>query len=148
MTRVLVAMDGSPASHHAASTAVELFGPAADYLVANVAQSIYAFPDGVTFGAVYPMAGDEWNRILDAAARTAETTAKHGAEAAGIETAEILVEHGDAVSALCQAAEEHDVDVIVVGSHDKSWLARLISPSVADGVAHRSPRPVLVVSGE
>jgi nucleotide-binding universal stress UspA family protein len=48
---------------------------------------------------------------------------------------------------LCKVADRHDVDVIVVGSHDKTGLRRLFDPSVADGVVHRSPRPVLVVSG-
>ncbi|MBK5286930.1 MAG: universal stress protein [Acidimicrobiia bacterium] len=148
MTRVLVAMDGSPESAHAAATAVDLFGPTAEYLVANVAQSVYPLPDGVTFGAVYPMSGSEWTNLVDAADHAATATAARGAASAGIDEAEIIVEHGDVVGALCLAAEAHSADVIVVGSHDKSWIGRLISPSVADGIAHRSPRPVLVVSGE
>ena len=45
------------------------------------------------------------------------------------------------------AAEEHDVDVVVVGSHDRGMLSRLLDPSVAAGVVRGTYRPVLVVSG-
>ena len=49
---------------------------------------------------------------------------------------------------IAAAAEEHDVDVVVVGSHDKSALRRLFDPSVAVGVVRATSRPVLVVSGD
>jgi nucleotide-binding universal stress UspA family protein len=38
--------------------------------------------------------------------------------------------------------------VIVVGSHDKTLLRRLIDPSVAASVVRDTHRPVLVVSGQ
>jgi nucleotide-binding universal stress UspA family protein len=44
-------------------------------------------------------------------------------------------------------ADEHDVDVIVVGSHDKTAWRRLFDPSVAADVVRDTSRPVLVVSG-
>ena len=47
-----------------------------------------------------------------------------------------------------QDAEDNEVDVIVVGSHDKSVLRRLVDPSVAAGIVRETYRPVLVVSGE
>ncbi len=45
--------------------------------------------------------------------------------------AHALTTTGDLVRLVCLAAEDHDVDVIVVGSPDKSALRRLIDPSVA-----------------
>ncbi|MEO8698052.1 MAG: universal stress protein [Acidimicrobiales bacterium] len=62
--------------------------------------------------------------------------------------AEALTTTGNPVRLVCLAAEDHDVDVIVVGSHDKSALRRLIDPSVAVGIVRETYRPVLVVSGE
>jgi len=42
----------------------------------------------------------------------------------------------------------HRIDIIVVGSHDKSALRRLFDPSVAAGVVRGTDVPVLVVSGD
>jgi nucleotide-binding universal stress UspA family protein len=69
------------------------------------------------------------------------------ARSAGVPDAEVETSIGDPVTLIAQAAEEHDVDVVVVGSHDKSALRRLIDPSVASGVVRATHRPVLVVSG-
>ena len=147
MTRVLVALDGSEVSVRAAQAAVDLFGPDHEYFVVNVAAAAVVWPEGVTYGGVYPMSGDEWTALTVAVDTAAQETAEHGATKAGITPAEILVEHGDPVAAICDAADSHDADVIVVGSHDKGRLERLITPSIADAVVHHSARPVLVVSG-
>ncbi|TML12798.1 MAG: universal stress protein [Actinobacteria bacterium] len=52
---------------------------------------------------------------------------------------------GDPVVAIRRAATERDVDVIVVGSHDKNFLRRIVSPSVSRELAHKANRPVLIV---
>jgi nucleotide-binding universal stress UspA family protein len=61
---------------------------------------------------------------------------------------EVLVSFGDLAEQICAAAERHDDDVIVVRSHHKGLLRRLIDPSVADQVLRGTSRPVLVVSGD
>jgi nucleotide-binding universal stress UspA family protein len=66
--------------------------------------------------------------------------------AADIGSVETMGEVGDPTTSILRTAEEHNVDVIVVGSHHKSWLARLIEGSVADNVAHQATVPVLVVA--
>lgn len=146
MTRVLVALDGSAVSVRAARAAVELFGPDNEYFVVNVAAPALVWPEGVTYGGVYPMSGNEWTALTAAVDTAAQEKAESGATAAGITPAEIIVEHGDPVAAICDAADSHHADVIVVGSHDKGRLERLITPSIADAVVHHSARPVLVVS--
>lgn len=70
------------------------------------------------------------------------------AEAAGVPDPEALVDVGDPASIVCQAARLHGIDIIVVGSHDKSALRRLFDPSVAAGVGRGTDLPVLVVSGD
>ena len=147
MTRVLVALDGTDDSVRAATTASGLFGADAEYLVVNVAKTALEFPETTTFGGVIPLDPESWTMLAETIDTAAANTAEAGAEAAGLESAEVVVEHGDPVQAICAAAAEHAVDVIVVGSHDKGRLARIVSPSVADGVVHHTTVPVLVVSG-
>lgn len=48
------------------------------------------------------------------------------------------------VDAILAAARSKDVDLVVIGTRQRSWLGRLLAPSVADDVIDRSTRSVLV----
>jgi nucleotide-binding universal stress UspA family protein len=56
-----------------------------------------------------------------------------------------LVKHGNAADEILRAADKVDADLIVVGTHGRSGLDRLVCGSVAESVMRRSSRPVLVV---
>jgi len=58
---------------------------------------------------------------------------------------ERVVDAGDPVEVIERAAEELDVDLVVVGTEHKGLLDRLLSKSVAAALVRSSPRPVLVV---
>lgn len=51
---------------------------------------------------------------------------------------------GDAVQAICQLAVDVEAELIVVGTHGRTGLARFLLGSVAEGVVRRAPCPVLV----
>jgi nucleotide-binding universal stress UspA family protein len=67
------------------------------------------------------------------------------AEAAGITSRVSVVDGRFAAEAILAAAERLDVDVIAVGSHGRSGFKRALLGSVAEELARRSPRPVLIV---
>lgn len=143
--KVLIALDESEVSLRAARAAVELFSPAgAEFLVINVAKLSTAWISPLGFGAVGPLPPNEVFRPEGLGAPEIE----HRAEEVGIDEPEVLTTVGDPVDCICAAAEEHDVSVVVVGSHDRGVLSRLLDPSVAAGVVRGTYRPVLVVSGE
>jgi nucleotide-binding universal stress UspA family protein len=58
---------------------------------------------------------------------------------------EKVVEVGDAAPAICQVAERLGVDVIVVGSHGRTGLARIFLGSVSEHVVRHAPCAVLVI---
>ncbi len=60
-------------------------------------------------------------------------------------TGEGLVLEGEAAGAIVRAAEERGADLLVVGTHGRTGLARLLMGSVAERVLERSPCSVLVV---
>jgi universal stress protein A len=64
-------------------------------------------------------------------------------------TAGINFEHhcfdGAAVEELLDFAKRENVDLIVMGSHGRSGLSRLLMGSVAEGVARQAKCPVLIV---
>jgi nucleotide-binding universal stress UspA family protein len=52
---------------------------------------------------------------------------------------------GDPASAIVSYAEEHDIDQIVIGSHGRDGISRLLMGSVAETVVRRAPTSVTVV---
>lgn len=56
-----------------------------------------------------------------------------------------VIEHGDPSRMIISYTETHDVDRIVLGSHGRSGLSRVLLGSVAETVARRSPVPVTIV---
>ena len=56
-----------------------------------------------------------------------------------------VTDEGSVVDGLCQAAEELDADLLVVGNRDRGWLMGLLSPSVSSRLVSSAPCPVLVV---
>ena len=144
--RILIALDESPVSSRAAREAARLFSASgAEFLVINVARVPIPWAAGAGFGMVAPLPLD--SRWLEPAEESkAELTAR--AEQAGVPDPEAIATSGDVVTVICAAAEEHDADVIVVGSHGKSTWSRLFDPSISAGVVRETKRPVLVVSGE
>lgn len=144
MIRVLLALDESVASFRAAREGARLFRGDAEFLVINVARVPVPWVPVGGFGEVSPRL-PSWDAASMAPFTEADLLQRAGE--AGANPAEVLTSSGDPVERICAAAEEHDVDVVVVGGHDKGFVARLFEPSVSAGVVRGTHRPVLVVSG-
>jgi universal stress protein A len=53
--------------------------------------------------------------------------------------------HGDPASEIVRLAEEEHADLIVMGTHGRTGLMRLLMGSVAEAVVRRAPCPVLTI---
>ena len=59
--------------------------------------------------------------------------------------AEAAAERGDSVwQRIVEAADERDAGIVVLGSHGRTGMPRLLVGSVASAVAAHSERPVLI----
>lgn len=63
----------------------------------------------------------------------------------GIHHCELQLMHGSAPRAVCEVAKERQVDTIVMGTHGRGVMGRIIAGSVSTYVLHHSHCPVLVV---
>jgi nucleotide-binding universal stress UspA family protein len=173
MTQVLIAVDDSESSIKTASIAYALFGDGASYTVVNVADQspmiwggdalvwgigypIVMAPSGIVEVApagTHPSAGsrDESlgadttsaevdNAPIDAAIQVARDVATE----ARIPNPQVVGEVGDPATAIINAAHHHQADVIVIGSHDRSWFSKLFVPSVTGAVVREADIPVLI----
>ena len=65
-------------------------------------------------------------------------------ELSGLEVEEVIV-HGDAAAEIVRVAGEREVDLIVISSHGRTGLGRIIFGSTAEAVVRHASCPVLVV---
>ncbi len=141
MTRVLVAIDGSEQGEEALNYAREEF--AGDVLVLlhviNPARAGYGAQAGI------PTASEEWLEDREAEAETLfEDARDRVGDAATVETA---VEVGQPARTIVEYADDEDngIDHIVMGSHGREGITRILLGSVAETVVRRAPCPVTVV---
>jgi nucleotide-binding universal stress UspA family protein len=57
----------------------------------------------------------------------------------------ILVGEGDCADAILNAAKELNVDTIVMGTHSRRGLDKILMGSIAEKVLHHSPVPLFII---
>jgi nucleotide-binding universal stress UspA family protein len=137
VARVLLATDLSAASEGATQVAIDLaVRDGAQLIVLSVVDpGLLRLPGGHFLRRV-----DQERTRVEAAAQAIVGRAR-GAGA----TATFLVWEGDPAEAILEAAESEDVDVIVLGSHSRGRLGRLILGSTSARVSEAARRRVLVI---
>ena len=132
---ILHPTDFSDASEHARQMAYEL---ARDYgarliVMHAVEPPVYYGEFGVGFTA--PV--DERHRV--------EQTVEALTEGASTVLVEPLTVEGIVAVEILRVARERHCDLVVIGSHGRSGLGRVLMGSVAEEVSRKSPCPVLIV---
>lgn len=146
--KILCAVDGSDNSAAVIDHAHRCFGDAAEYLVVTVGAVAPYFHPMSPLG-IQPALMWITDRDLSAPTDTAELTAKTATVESELTLAdvEVVAAAGDPGSVICRVAEDRDVDVVVVGTHERGWLSRFVNPSVSHHVVDHAPCDVLVIRG-
>jgi nucleotide-binding universal stress UspA family protein len=140
MARILVPIDGSPQADKAIEHALEEF-ESDDITVLNVIDPIEA---GYTAQATVPGYSEEWFEQSKDAADALFEDAQAIADEHGIDL-DTATEVGRPSPTIVDYAENQDFDHIVMGSHGRSGVTRILLGSVAENVVRRSPMPVTIV---
>jgi len=135
--KVLVPVDGSEPADAALAHAFEQFGD--DDLTALYV--IDPVEGATTWG---PGGAGEWLSGAEDRADAVLSAVEERAAAAGDDVATDSV-FGRPAGAVVEYAKEGDFDHVVVGSHGRDGISRVLLGSVAETVVRRSPVPVTVV---
>lgn len=142
--RILAALDGSRSAHLALQDVLKLARAAdATVLVASVV--------GHSFPVYDPVLGIIDTEAFDVAAqKAAQQELDHARELCALRevraVTQIIDAHGASVpSAIMQAAQTFEADLIVMGTHGRRGVRRHLLGSVAETVLRSSRVPVLVV---
>jgi nucleotide-binding universal stress UspA family protein len=147
--RILVALDGSDCSELALRHAVQL---ARTY---RAKLRLLHVIDEVAFNVGQPDTPKEfWQTVRavgkdilrSAKARAAESGVAAQTKLLEIPTMGSLIRH--VAEVIVQEAVRDHADLVVIGTHGRRGLSRLILGSVAEGVLRGSPVPVLLIPGQ
>lgn len=135
--KILVAIDGSPASEKALAAAVDL---AVHYKAALTAISVAEVPEVV--GMVDEV--DELRQGAEAHFREIGAAAVEYARSRGVALRSVVV-RGHAADAIVRYAESEGMNLVVIGQHGHSRITRFFLGSTSDRVSEHSPCSVMIV---
>jgi nucleotide-binding universal stress UspA family protein len=139
--RILAATDFSPASTPALEQAVKL--ARRDGALLWIAHA-YQEPGLVELSRAPARAHKEWDAKLQEGCGKKLRPLVEDARKEGVQAQALLLK-GFADEAIVQAAKQHGVDLIVMGTHGRRGAARLFLGSVASRVISTAPCPVMTV---
>ena len=134
--QILLPTDGSEGTRGAVEHAINL---ATTYDAAL--HTIYVVDTNVGIDASVPGTLD----TLEEAGENAIDDVIQQAEAAGVKTTEGVVARGTPHQAILDYIDEHDIDLVVMGTHGRTGLDRYLLGSITEKVVRLSDAPVLTV---
>ena len=142
--KLLVPVDGSPTSRAALLTAIDmakLFG------ASMVVVSVYDPFPFIVAGPDYGYAQVQYGDAVKAETGAVVKEARELAEAVGLNVEVQVIDAAKTWRAILDVATSSKADLIVMGSHGRSGLDRLVMGSVAHSVLQHATLPVMVVRG-
>ena len=143
--RILVATDGSTLSKKAVASAVELAALSGAELVAVKVTPRY--PQSYFEGSL-PLSATEVSKIekqwTDTAQKVVDAVAK-SAKSKGVTVKAVVVKSDIVSDAVIAAAKKHKADLIVMASHGRRGIKRLLLGSETQQVLTHASVPVLVL---
>ena len=143
--RILVATDGSKLSTKAVNSAIELAALAGAELIAL--KVIPRYPQSYFEGSV-PLSAEDVARVEQKWSddgRSVVDAVKAAGEAQGVKVKAILAKSDVVSDALIASAKKHKADLIVMASHGRKGVKRLLLGSETQQVLTHSEIPVLVL---
>ena len=141
--RILLATDGSAASDHAATLALSMARQNGATVTALYVVDPYPF---LGVGEVNPMGFDAYMAAAreQAAQAHGQILAKAAEGGAPVTVNTRVVEDVAVMEGILDTIKQDQCDLVVIGSHGRTGLSRLMLGSVAAKVVAHSPVPVLV----
>ncbi len=141
---ILFATDGSSASEHASQMAINMARAHGSHLTVVYVIDPYPYMGG---GEMNLVGFESYMESGRKHATKAFAHINHLASVGGVpvEVKTRLVEKSSVVKAILETAEEEHAKLIMLGSHGRGGLERLLIGSVAAKVVAQSTKPVMVI---
>lgn len=149
MKKILIALDYSPSAEKIAETGYELAkATGADVVLMHVvAEPAYYssldYSPIMGFNGFEPLSGilTDMTEVKRVSNEFLEQSKKH----LGDERITTVVGEGDCSGSILKTAADVNADVIVMGTHSRTGLDKILMGSIAEKVLHHSPVPVFII---
>lgn len=150
MKKVLIALDYNPSAEKIAETGYSLARAigAEVYLIHVVAEPNYYSSLEYSpimgysgFSSPDMLMGVDDDEVKQASLDFLEQSKKH----LGDEQITIMLGEGDSAEAILKAAKELGADIIVMGTHSRRGLDKILMGSIAEKVLHQADVPLLII---
>jgi nucleotide-binding universal stress UspA family protein len=135
LNKILVPLDGSALAESAIAKAMDLAGAESTFMLLRAAEA-HTLPGVDPTEAQVEVVREAEEYLASVATRLREQ---------GVTSVETSVWYGPAPSAIVEAARLRKADLIVMSTHGRSGLGRLILGSVAESVLRGATTPILLL---
>ena len=142
--KILVPVDGSPTSNAGLREALDIAkGQGASLQLVHVVDYHYLVMTGLEAGAYI----DDLMASLTQSGRRILKRAQDQVRKSGVPVSTVLLESpaGPAADAIVRQAKKWKADLIVIGTHGRRGVRRLVMGSDAEQIVRNSPAPVMLV---
>lgn len=141
--QILVPLDGSELAEGAIPHAAELAKAfEARVTLLSVIEAVAVYPQPGVVGPVVSVSMDVQDEVAEVTEYLDKVADKLRQD--GIDVLRVVRE-GDAAAQICDYAKLNRVDMIIMSTHGRSGIQRLVYGSVAEHVLHHATVPVLLV---
>jgi nucleotide-binding universal stress UspA family protein len=148
MKKILIALDFNPTAEKIADAGYALAKATNAEVILMHVVSEPTYYSSLDYSPIMGYSGfgtldmlNDLNEFKKASQDFLEQSKKH----LGDERITILVGEGDCADAILNAAKELNVDTIVMGTHSRRGLDKILMGSIAEKVLHHSPVPLFII---
>lgn len=149
MKKVLIALDYSPTAQRIAERGYDLAKAMNAQTILLHVISGPGYYSSLNYSPIMGFEGFSVDTIESDTAgelrRSVEDFLEKSKRYLGDEMIETVVRNGEPGEAILETAEELEADIIVIGTHSRSSLERLLVGSVAENILHHSLIPLFIV---
>ena len=148
MKKVLIALDYNPTAQKIAETGLRLAKAMNAKAVLLHVVSDTTYYSSLNYSPI--MGFDSFSTVIetdtnDKLMKVAQNYLDTSKQHLGDDTVETVVKKGDFADTILKTATDLDVDIIVMGTHSRRGLEKILMGSVAEKVLHHSLIPVFII---
>jgi nucleotide-binding universal stress UspA family protein len=150
IVKVLIALDYDPTAQTVAEIGFSMAKAmnAEVILLHVIADTVYysstAYSPIMGFTGQMEMEQIQWDSV-DTLKKVTSHYLNNAREHLGDEAIKTIVTEGDFADAIIKAAKDNDADILVMGSHSRKWLEKIILGSVTEKVLKITTLPLFII---
>jgi nucleotide-binding universal stress UspA family protein len=150
MKKVLIALDNNAGAQRVAATGYELSKALHAHTILMHVTTDIAYYSSLNYSPItgfdaFSNLDVEQTNAIDELKRTAQDYLDNAKISLGDETIETVLKEGDYAENILQTAKEMKADIIVVGTHSRKGLNKVLLGSVAEKVLHHTTVPLFII---